>query len=137
MGIVRSALLLLAGGVLALGPSAALAGYGGDSPVLCALTQVAECHPGSGCEPTTLEEVALPTFLQVDLKMGELRGHGVENPRKTPIVHQRQEGGSTILQGAENGRAWSIVIVEESGAMTGTVAGEETGFVVFGVCTPL
>jgi hypothetical protein len=43
--------------------------------------------------------------------------------------------GRLILQGAENGRAWSIVIFEENGKMSATISDEEAGFVVFGACT--
>ena len=45
--------------------------------------------------------------------------------------------GNIILQGVENGRGWSIVISEETGKMSATVAGDEIGFIVFGACTPL
>jgi hypothetical protein len=40
-----------------------------------------------------------------------------------------------ILQGAENGRGWTMVISEETGEMSATVSDEEVGFVVFGACT--
>ena len=55
----------------------------------------------------------------------------------TAIKNQQQLDGMLILQGAENGRGWSMAIDEKSGEMTLTVAGDQVGFVVFGACMRL
>ena len=43
--------------------------------------------------------------------------------------------GSTVLQGTENGRAWSIVIDQQTGKLSGSVVDAEGAFLVFGACT--
>ena len=40
-----------------------------------------------------------------------------------------------ILQGGENGRAWSLVIDQKTGEMTAAVADHDGGFMIAGVCT--
>lgn len=47
------------------------------------------------------------------------------------------EDGKLILQGMEDGRGWSLVIVEETGKMSAAIAGSQVGFVVSGNCTTL
>ena len=42
--------------------------------------------------------------------------------------------GRLILQGVQDGRGWSVVIVEESGNMTLSVSGEDHAWVAFGDC---
>jgi len=48
-----------------------------------------------------------------------------------------RDGVSIVLQGVENGRAYSIAIEESTGRMTAAVVREWLGVVVFGQCTPL
>ena len=55
----------------------------------------------------------------------------------TAIKNRQQIEGMLILQGAENGRGWSMTIDEKSGEMTLTVSGDQVGFVVFGACMRL
>lgn len=43
--------------------------------------------------------------------------------------------GRLIMQGAENGRGWTLVISEKTGEMSATVSDDKVGFVVFGTCT--
>jgi hypothetical protein len=52
-------------------------------------------------------------------------------------MNHKRENGKLILQGIEDGRGWSLVIVEETGKMSATIAGDQVGFVVFGNCTTL
>jgi hypothetical protein len=57
--------------------------------------------------------------------------------RDTPIENIEREGGLIFLQGIENGRAFSFVIVEASGVVSVAVAREDVTVTVFGSCTPL
>ncbi len=50
------------------------------------------------------------------------------------VQNVRKADGRTILQGAESGRAWSIVIDQASGDMSAAMVGSGTSFVLFGVC---
>jgi hypothetical protein len=42
--------------------------------------------------------------------------------------------GKLILQGVQNGKAWSMVITEATGKMTLTASDDQAGFVIFGAC---
>ena len=56
--------------------------------------------------------------------------------RETEIKHLLREDGLIVLQGYQLRRAFSMVITEETGILTFSVAGEDTGAVIFGACTP-
>lgn len=43
--------------------------------------------------------------------------------------------GTLILQGIQDGKAWSMVISESDGMATISVSENEAGFVLFGACT--
>ena len=45
--------------------------------------------------------------------------------------------GLIVMQGVEGERAWSLSLSTKSGDITGTVAGDGYGFIVFGACTTL
>jgi hypothetical protein len=49
----------------------------------------------------------------------------------------KRENGQIVLQGHEQGRAFSLVISETSGQASFASAGEARGVVVFAACTPL
>ena len=79
----------------------------------------------------------LPRFIRVDFATQQLSGV-VEGEKVVSAIKNRQQlDGMLILQGTENGRAWSVAINEKSGAMTLTVSGDQVGFVVFGACMSL
>ena len=70
-----------------------------------------------------------------DFKKKQLSGTDSDGEDETTAIENvRVNDGQTILQGAEGGRAWSMVINQMTGDMTAAIAGDETGFVLFGVC---
>ena len=88
------------------------------------------------CAPTTIEEVNIPSFVKVDFGDKRLSGTGhAGNEQTTTVERLVKKDGKTILQGAENARAWSLVIDQEDGRLSATVADNEVGFVLFGACT--
>jgi len=130
-------LLLALGTAVGLGCAAiaSAAGFDGSQDLLCAPTDVAQCDQSARCERVSPSDVDLPAFIRLDF--GKKRMVSLTDPpRESPIdeVHKRE--GLTILQGAQNGRAWSLVIDQETGRMTGSVADGEGAFAVFGACTP-
>lgn len=118
------------------------ADFDGSRTLLCAPVDVAECLIGPDCSPATLEAANVPHFIRVDFKAKTLSGRDHEgDDESTAIQNVRNSDGETVLQGAESGRAWSIVIDQETGQMMGSVAGfsptgERIGFLLFGACTP-
>jgi hypothetical protein len=116
------------------GGSAGAAGFDGSKDFLCAPTDVAECDAAARCERVSPSEVDLPAFLRVSV--GKKRISNIEPPeRSTVIENVRSVDGATILQGAENGRAWSMVIDQQTGKLSGSIAEGAGAFVVFGSCT--
>ncbi len=111
----------------------------GSKPLLCATIDAIECAgPSAECHVGTAETVNLAQFLRIDLQGKKIEAvrQGGESVSST-IVNHKRENGKLILQGIESGRGWSLVIVEETGKMSATIAGDQVGFVVFGNCTTL
>lgn len=129
-------------GLALLAGSSGAAEFDGSQKLMCTSIDVAECMIGPSCASVTPEELNLPQFIQVDFKTkklsGRVAGGSVES---TTIQNIQKVNGRTILQGAERGRGWSIVIDQTSGKMAGSVAGigeddKRLGVVLLGSCTP-
>jgi hypothetical protein len=114
----------------------ALAGdFDGSEKLRCVPTDATECSGAGECKRVTVEEVNIPRWIYVDFKKKELSGTDSDGEDETTAIENvRTADGQTILQGAESGRAWSMVIDQVTGDMTVAIAGDETGFVLFGVC---
>ena len=123
---------------VALAPSQAAAGsFDGSKNLVCATLQISECDFESGCARKTNMEVDFPAFVDVEFDTKRLvavvsEGEG----RKTSIDTVISKDGKTIVQGAENGRPWNMVIDQSTGDMTSTVADIGATFSIFGACTP-
>jgi len=124
-------LLLVGGG------GTASAQFDGSAPLICAIVDVEECDARVGCEAREVEDVDLSQFLRIDAAAKKLSSTrpGKER-RESQIQHVGREGGNLVLQGAEAGRGWSMVIAEDTGKMSGAMTTAEGVFVVFGACTP-
>jgi len=109
--------------------------FDGSEKLRCVPTDASECSGAGECKRVTVEEINIPRWITVDFKKKKLSGMDSDGEQEaTAIENVRAADGQTILQGAENGRAWSIVIDQMTGDMTAAIAGDETGFVLFGVC---
>jgi hypothetical protein len=113
-------------------PSALAAPFDGSAQMLCAAASVVDCHPNGECSRRLPEEVNLPTFVRVDVPGRTLASP--DGSRKAEVKSVTRLDGSLILQGAQNGRGWTLAIVEESGKMSAAVADGEDAFVVYGAC---
>jgi hypothetical protein len=83
-----------------------------------------------------VEEINLPRFVNVEFKQKRLRGTVLGGEEQTTEIQNVQNpGGRVILQGAENGRGWSMTIDPITGDMSVAIAGDDIGFILFGVCT--
>jgi hypothetical protein len=92
---------------------------------------------GAGnCERVAVEEINIPRFLNVEFKKKQLRGTVLGGEEETTQIQNIQNvNGRTVLQGAENGRGWSMTIDPTTGDMSVAIAGDDIGFILFGVCT--
>jgi hypothetical protein len=105
-------------------------------PRLCSVVQVFECAPGGECFPISAEAANIPMFLNIDFDAGKITATEESGrEEETAIENIKQINGKIILQGAENGRGWTIVISDQSGKMTASVADDQVAFVVFGAST--
>ena len=57
--------------------------------------------------------------------------------RTSTLDYVKRVDGHIVLQGFENGRAYSILIDEKTGEMSSAVSAVGCGITVFGACTPL
>jgi len=110
----------------------------GAKVFLCSTATVSACSDDGECTSGLAWNLNIPQFIEVDLakKVLSTTEASGEN-RSTPIKNLERENGLIILQGAENGRAFSWVITEETGVATVSVAKDGQGVVVFGACTPI
>ena len=109
--------------------------FDGSEKLRCVPTDASECLGAGECARVMVEEINIPRWISVDFKKKKLSGTDSDGEdESTAIENVRVNDGQTILQGAEGGRAWSMVIDQTTGDLTVAIAGDETGFVLFGVC---
>ncbi len=110
--------------------------FDGSKPLICAVMEDFDCIPGDECLSGTAESMNIPQFLKIDFKEKVITGKGGDGKvRSTTVKNMERVDGKMILQGIQNGKAWSMVITEATGKMTITAADDQVGFVVFGACT--
>jgi hypothetical protein len=125
--------------LLALAAPAAAGDFDGSKRLVCVPQEALECEPSEPCMRVTPDELGIPNFLEVDFKAKVLRDDTGATRETTAIQNVAKVDGKTILQGAQRGRAWSIVIDQGTGHMSAAVSGvdddgERFGFTLFGVC---
>ena len=129
----RVGLVFAAAGIgLAPHGAAAVGKFDGSAPMLCAPTVVTECGADGDCRRGTPASVNLPEFLKVDLKAMKVYAEGTG--RESPIRNIEHLNGVLVVQGGQNGRAWSMTVTEETGKMSATISTEGEGFIIFGAC---
>ncbi len=137
MRSTRTSLLLL---LTALVGASALSAepLSGATRVLCASTNLGVCVDTGDCETGPAWTLDVPEFIEIDLTKKTLSSTEASGRnRVSQAANVIRQGGSIVLQGVENGRAYSISIEESTGRMTAAVARDWLGVVVFGQCTPL
>jgi len=133
--LVGLILVLLA---LALPYAAAADDLAGAPALLCTAVQATVCTEDGDCVVDNPWAFNIPQFLEVNLKdkkISTTKASG-EN-RSTPIRTLEREGDLIIIQGIENGRAFSFVISQSTGMLSAAVARDGKSVSVFGACTPL
>ena len=125
--------------VLAIGLAsdrAAAAGVADASvPLVCVPLSVTECGADDECQRGTAASINLPHFLQVDVKAMTIRA--VEQGRQSPIGSLARLNGQLILQGVQGAHGWTLIIAEDTGQMSATIAAATAGYIIFGSCTQL
>ena len=110
----------------------------GADRILCTAVQVTHCTETGECATDLPWNLNVPQFIEVDLGAKTLATTAASGEnRATPIAQMYREEGLIVLQGLENGRAFSFMISEQTGAATVAVARQGLAVSVFGACTPL
>ena len=104
----------------------------GSVPMVCAGSEIRECEAGGECTRRMAEEVNLPTLMRLDSQAKTLAALG--DKRTTPIQAVERRDGRLVMYGGQEGRGWTMVIVEATGKMSGTVVDDQVSFVIFGAC---
>ena len=110
----------------------------GASRFLCAAVQATDCTEGGACTVDVPWDLNIPEFIEVDLdakRLATTKASGQN--RETTIEHLSRRDGTIVIQGFENGRAFSWVITESTGRLAAAIAAEGRAVAVFGACTPL
>ncbi len=124
-----TALIISAGIIMFAGRAAAA-----DNDVrTCALTKAFECTSEDGCKEWTVQEVALPRFIKIDLKAKVIKSLDKDVARETRFREIERLQGRIILHGTEQ-RGWSMALGEDTGNLTLCASGDDESFVVFGSC---
>jgi len=110
----------------------------GATKLLCASVQATACTPEEDCAIGPPWVWDIPDFIEIDLEAKSLNTTKTSGSfRTTPIKYLERSEGLIILQGAENGRAFSFVITEATGFASVAVAREGRTVGIFGTCTPI
>jgi len=110
----------------------------GKDRLLCTVIQATQCTPDGECRSDQPWELNIPQFLEVDLKaktVSTTKASG-EN-RSSSLGTVVRDGGIVVIQGLENGRAFSFVIDEKDGIASMAVARDGSTVSAFGACTPM
>ncbi len=123
--------------VLILGCFFPLSGFAaefdGAKPILCTVTDVYECTVENACQQLRPSDLLIPRFLSIDVKNKVITGKLEDGtPRTVDILEIAHDSGNLILQGHQKGRAWSMVIREETGKATFSISEKGMSVVCFG-----
>lgn len=110
----------------------------GADKILCSTGRIAACCDDGQCGQGSPDELNMPQFIEIDVpakRVSTTRASGLN--RQTTVDNLKRAGGQLVLQGTQNGRAFTILIDEKTGEMTAAVAASECSVSAFGTCTPL
>jgi len=120
--------------MLSLAASVARAeGLDASKPLVCSLTEAAECDGVAACTDVTLEQIDLPPLWRVDFAAKQLSSK--DGTRSSPIGALETLDSALVLQGHQNGRGWTLVIERATGHVSVSAADAEGAFVLAGSCS--
>ena len=122
------------------GVTAVAADFDGSKPLICSFGQVVECDAGSKCRVVSHDSVDAPEFVKLDFRKKQIVSTtaGEDSPARdinvtdltTHLIVQGTQGS-----GKGDALGYSLSIDKATGQMAAAGAGENAGFVIFGVCT--
>jgi hypothetical protein len=110
----------------------------GASKLLCTSVQATSCRDDGDCVTDVPWAFNIPQFIEIDLAGKMLSTtKASDEARQSPIQSLVRIDGAMIIQGLEQGRAYSFVINNKSGRLSAAVARDGITVTVFGACTPI
>jgi hypothetical protein len=104
--------------------------------MICAASQVQICIENDTCYSASPASLDVPDFVVIDTRKKTISTtKASKQNRSTTFTHAQNVDGQIILQGVEDGRAFSFLIDEGTGIMTVAVARDGITVNVFGSCT--
>jgi len=110
----------------------------GASKLLCTSVQATSCRDDGDCVTDVPWAFNIPQFIEVDIAGKMLSTtKASDEARQSPIQSLVRIDGAMVIQGLEQGRAYSFVINDKSGRLSAAVARDGITVTVFGACTPI
>jgi hypothetical protein len=109
----------------------------GADRILCSISSVNHCSEDNECSDDIPSNINVPKFMEVDLAGKKVQSTKASGENRSSSVDLKRDGGLVIIQGFENGRAFSIVISETTGRSSMAVARDGIVVSAFGACTPI
>lgn len=110
----------------------------GAERILCAAHQATRCGLSTGCKTAAPQNWNIPDFIEIDLANKHLRTTVASGQKRaTPFTTLLDEEGAFYIQGVDQGRAYSIVIDQETGELTAATVRGSHGVFAYAACTPL
>lgn len=108
----------------------------GSDRILCSVSTQMLCVEDGECFPMSVLDLDVPQFIVIDVKKGTIKSTAASGDgRENKVANLVRENGRTFLQGIEDNRAFSILIEDDLGRLTGAVARDGITVSVFGACT--
>ena len=127
--------IILAAGLMA--GSVALTDDVSDAEsLLCSTSEIQICFETGECHAALPWQIGMPQFVIIDTKRKLISTTAASGEnRSTPITTLLREDGRLVLQGFEQGRAFSAIIEESLGAFSAAIARDGVSVSAFGSCT--
>ncbi len=123
--------MLLAGGVVAADDIT------GADDLLCSSMIATQCLADGTCAAGPLWQWNMPPFVEIDLKNKRLNSTAASGDRRsTPITIVDRIDHSLVIQGHEGGRAFSLIVAQDTGVASMAIVLEGEILTVLGACTP-
>ena len=133
-----SARLALAVLIVLLSTAAFADDLTGSERFLCSAETLTACTEDGACFNENPAAFDVPDFVEVDLqkkRISTTKASGMD--RSSDVATFLRNGGRIVLQGVQGDRAYSLIIVEDTGILTASIAFDGFSLGIFGACTPL
>ena len=108
----------------------------GVNDLVCATAQAQICFETNECYQATPFELDVPDFVLIDLKKKTISTTEASGAKRTSEASKVERAdGLIMMQGIEDGRAFSFVIDESTGRLSAAIARDGFTVSVFGACT--